>query len=82
MSLFIFPRIRSRFRLCLFAIRRSFACGEGALATTAAAAAAAAAVRCSFPLIISVLSVVVMVCLLVVLLVLCDTRSVPALLLV
>ena len=46
-----------------FAIRPSFACGEGALAATAATAAAAA-LRCSFSLIISVLSVVVMVCLL------------------
>ena len=47
-----------------FAIRRSFACGEGAPAATAAAAAAAAAVLCSFSLIISVLSVAVIVCLL------------------
>ena len=62
-----------------FAIRPSFAGGEGALSATSVAAAA---VRCSFTLIISVLSVVVMVCLLVVLLVLCDPRSVPALLLV
>ena len=46
-----------------FAIRRSFACGEGALAATAAAAAAAAA-RCIFNLVIKILSVVVMVCLL------------------
>ena len=44
-----------------FAIRRSFACGEGAVAATATAAAAA--VRRSFSLMISVLSVVVMVCL-------------------
>ena len=45
-----------------FAIRRSFACGEGALAARASTPAAAA-VRCSFSLIISVSSVV-MVCLL------------------
>ena len=60
-----------------FAIRRSFACGEGALAATAAAAAA---VRCSFSLIISAFE-----CrhgLLVVLLVLCDACSVAAILLV
>ena len=43
-----------------FAIRRSFACGEGALAATTAAASIS---RCSFS-VISVLTVVVMVCVL------------------
>ena len=53
--------IRGRF--LFFAIRRSFACGEGALAAKAATAAAAA-VRCSFGLVINVFSVLVTVCLL------------------
>ena len=66
-QVFLFlPLLPIRKAVLSFAIRRSFACGEGALAATAAAAAAAAAaaVRCSFSLIISVLTVVVMLCLL------------------
>ena len=56
---YLFSRVYVAVFACVsFAIRLSFACGEGALATTAAAAAAA--VSCSFSLIISVLSVVVM----------------------
>ena len=65
-QVFLFlPLLPIRKAVLSFAIRRSFACGEGALAATAAAAAAAAAaaVRCSFSLIISVL-ILVAVCLL------------------
>ena len=58
----LLPIRKAVLSFAFFAIRRSFACGEGALATTAAAAAAA--VCYGFSLIISVSSVVVMVCLL------------------
>ena len=75
MFLFL-PLLPRRTAVFSFAIGRLFACGKGALAATAAAAAAAA-VRCNFSLIISVFE-----CrrrgLLVVLLVLCDTCFVAA----